>query len=91
VIPGVAAVEILTSADDIREVRIVPLPMTGPGAQFAPVSDLATPSSDNPRLYTGQLWMMSAGPGRYGSPWTAVAEWESCPYRFRRCRRQRST
>lgn len=60
-IPGVAEVEILTSAAGVREVRIVPMPLTGPGAQFAPAADLATQSRDDPRLYTGQLWMMTAG------------------------------
>ena len=60
-IPGVAEVEILTTDTDIRDVRIVPLPLTGPGAQFAPVPDRAAPSRDEPRLFTGQLWMMTAG------------------------------
>jgi hypothetical protein len=60
-IPGVAEVEILTMDADIREVRIVPLPLTGPGAQFAPASDLAARSHDDPRLFTGHLWMMTAG------------------------------
>ena len=39
----------------------MPLPLTGPGAQFAPVPDVAMRSPDDPRLFTGQLWMMSAG------------------------------
>ena len=60
-IPGVAAVEVLTSEANVREVRIVPMPLAGPGAQFAPAPDLATQSRDDPRLYTGQLWMMTAG------------------------------
>ena len=60
-IPGVADVEVLTTDDDAREVRIVPLPLTGPGAQFAPVPDVARRSSDDPRLFTGRLWMMTAG------------------------------
>jgi hypothetical protein len=60
-IPGVAEVEILTAAADVREVRIVPMPLTGPGAQFAPAPDLATQSRDDPRLYSGELWMMTAG------------------------------
>ena len=60
-IPGVADVEVLTNDDDVREVRIVPLPLTGPGAQFAPVPDVARRSSGDPRLFTGQLWMMTAG------------------------------
>ena len=43
-IPGVANVEVLTTTDDVREIRIVPLPLTGPGAQFAPPAP-AAPSS----------------------------------------------
>ena len=61
VIPGVADVEVLATSDDVRDVRIVPLPLTGVGAQFAPVPDRAQPSSDDPKLFTGHLWMMSAG------------------------------
>ncbi len=60
-IPGVADVEVLTTSDDVREVRIVPLPLTGPGAQFAPVPDVAVRSAADPRLFTGSLWMMTAG------------------------------
>ena len=60
-IPGVADVDILTTSDDVREVRIVPLPLTGPGAQFAPVADRAERSAEDPRLFTGHLWMMGAG------------------------------
>ena len=60
-IPGVADVEVLATSDDVSEVRIVPLPLTGPGAQFAPVPDRAQRSTDDPRLFTGHLWMMSAG------------------------------
>ena len=60
-IPGVADVEVLTTSDDIRDVRIVPLPLTGPGAQFAPVADRAERSAEDPRLFTGHLWLMSAG------------------------------
>src|ERR1700730_6880458 len=60
-IPGVADVEILAADADIREVRIVPLPLTGAGTQFAPIPDLAARSPDDPRLFTGHLWMMTAG------------------------------
>jgi len=48
-IPGVADVDILTTSDGVRDVRIVPLPLTGPGAQFAPVADRAVRSADDPR------------------------------------------
>ena len=60
-IPGVADVEVLTAGDEVREIRLVPLPLTGPGAQFAPMPDLAARSHDDPRLFTGHLWMMTAG------------------------------
>lgn len=60
-IPGVAEVEVLATSDDVNELRIVPLPLTGPGAEFAPVPDLAKRSSQDPRLFTGSLWMMTAG------------------------------
>jgi hypothetical protein len=35
-IPGVADVEVLTTGDDVHEIRIVPLPLTGVGAQLSP-------------------------------------------------------
>lgn len=60
-VPGVAEVEILTTATDVREVRIVPLELTGPGAQFAPAPDRAERSRDDPKLFSGRLWMMTAG------------------------------
>lgn len=61
VIPGVAEVEIRVRNSDVRDVRIVPTPMTGAGAKFAPTPDVATRSKDDPRFFTGGLWMMSSG------------------------------
>jgi hypothetical protein len=60
-IPGIADVDVLTTSDDVRDVRIVPLPLAGVGANFAPVPDRALRSADDPRLFTGHLWLMSAG------------------------------
>lgn len=60
-IPGIAEVEVLTTSDDVQEIRIVPLPLTGPGAQFAPVPDVVSRSTADPRLFTGSLWLMTAG------------------------------
>jgi hypothetical protein len=60
-IPGVADVDILATSDDLREVHIVPLPLTGDGAKFAPVPDRAVRSAEDPRLFTGHLWLMGAG------------------------------
>ena len=61
VIPGVANVEILTTASGVRQVRVVPMPLTGPGARFAPIPDVAVRSPDDSRLFTSDLWMMTAG------------------------------
>ena len=60
-IPGIADVEVLAPDAGVQDVRIVPLPLAGVGAQFAPVPDLAARSHDNPQLFTGHLWMMTAG------------------------------
>ncbi len=60
VIPGVAEVEVRTSSD-VQEVRVVPLPLRGPGAKFAPTPDIAQRSKDDPQFYTGSLWMMGFG------------------------------
>jgi hypothetical protein len=60
-IPGVADVDVLVTSDDVREVHIVPLPLTGVGAKFAPVPDTAVRSTEDPKLFTGHLWMMGAG------------------------------
>src|SRR5690349_14982824 len=60
-IPGVAEVEIRSASPDVRQVRIVPLPMTGPGARFAPVPDVAQQSQEDPQFYTGALWLMGTG------------------------------
>ena len=59
-IPGVADVDIETSGD-VRDMRLVPMPLTGPGAQFAPIADRAARSADDPHRFTGHLWLMSAG------------------------------
>jgi len=61
VIPGVAEIEVRSAANDVDVVHIVPTPLTGPGAKFAPVPDLAQRSRDDPQFFTGSLWMMTSG------------------------------
>jgi hypothetical protein len=61
VIPGVAEIEVRSAANDVQTVHIVPTPLTGPGATFAPVPDLAQRSKDDPQFFTGSLWMMTTG------------------------------
>jgi hypothetical protein len=60
-IPGVADVEVQSPANELTRVQIVPLPLTGPGTQFAPTPDTAVRSTVIPGLFTGHLWVMSAG------------------------------
>src|SRR5262245_21496636 len=62
VVPGVANIEVRVLDGPPREVTVVPLRLTGPGAVFAPIADLATRSIDDPRMFTAGLWMMVAGP-----------------------------
>lgn len=61
VIPGVAEIEVRSTSSDVRQVRIVPLPISGPGAKFAPTPDVAQRSKDDPQFFTGTLWMMAFG------------------------------
>jgi len=61
VIPGVAEVEVRSTSNDVREVRVVPLRLRGPGAKFAPTPDIAQRSKEDPQFYTGSLWMMAFG------------------------------
>jgi hypothetical protein len=61
VIPGVAEIEIRSESNDVREVRIVPLRLTGPGSQYAPTPDLAQRSEKDPQFFTGSLWLMEGG------------------------------
>ncbi|MEX2262634.1 MAG: hypothetical protein WD696_11825 [Bryobacteraceae bacterium] len=60
-VPGVAEIEIRSASPGVREVRIVPLPLTGAGAKFTPTPDVARRSQADPQFFTGSLWMMSAG------------------------------
>jgi len=61
VIPGVAEVEIRAKTPGLKQVRVVPTPIAGPGAKFAPTPDIAQPSKDDSRFFTGSLWMMTSG------------------------------
>jgi hypothetical protein len=61
VIPGVAEVEVRVTSPDVAAVRILPLPLTGPGARLAPVPDAARRSQDDPQFFAGSVWLMSRG------------------------------
>jgi hypothetical protein len=61
VIPGVAEIEVRSAINDVDKMHIVPTPLTGPGAKFAPVPDVAQRSKDDPQFFSGSLWMMTSG------------------------------
>ncbi len=61
VIPGVADIEVRVPGGKAERVEITPMPLSGPGAKFAPAPDTAVRSTADPEFFTGSLWMMSSG------------------------------
>jgi hypothetical protein len=61
VIPGVAEVEIRIPVDGVRQVRIVPLPLTGAGSNNPPTPDIAKQDKQDPHFFTGSVWLMAFG------------------------------
>ncbi len=61
VVPGVAEVEVRVLDAAPRQVRVVPLRLSGPGAEFAPVADRAVAAAGDPRFFTANVWMMTTG------------------------------
>jgi hypothetical protein len=61
VVPGVAQIQIRSVADDVDEIKILPLRMIGPGAKMAPLPDPAQRAAADRQLFTGSLWIMVRG------------------------------
>ncbi|MGC2698435.1 MAG: hypothetical protein WA738_21820 [Candidatus Angelobacter sp.] len=61
VVPGVAQIQIRSVANDISDIKILPLRIIGIGAKMAPLPDYAKRSADDPQLFTGNLWIMVRG------------------------------
>ena len=61
VIPGIAEIEIRSESNDLEQIRIAPMQLTGPGSQFPPVPDVAQRSKTDPQFFTGSLWLMEFG------------------------------
>jgi hypothetical protein len=61
VIPGVAEVEIRIPADGVREVRVVPLPLTGIGSEHPPTPDIAKRDTGDAHFFTSSIWLMAFG------------------------------
>jgi hypothetical protein len=60
-IPGVAEIEIRAGAPGVRQVKIVPLYIVGPGSKYPPPPDVLLPFKDDPQFFTGKLWLMASG------------------------------
>ena len=61
VIPGVATVEIRSSAAAIDSLKITPLPVTGEASRHPPAADTMQQSATDKQFYTGTVWMMAPG------------------------------
>jgi hypothetical protein len=61
VIPGIAEIEIRSESNNVSEIRIAPMQLTGPGSQFAPAPELTEHSKDDPQFFRGSLWLMEFG------------------------------
>lgn len=61
VVPGVAELEIRTTAKDLERLRVTTLKLTGAGAKYAPVPDDLKRSAQDPQFWTGSIWLMSSG------------------------------
>jgi hypothetical protein len=61
VIPGIAQIEIRSESNDVREIQIAPMQLTGPGSKYAPTPDVTERSKSDPQFFTGSLWLMEFG------------------------------
>ncbi len=61
VIPGVAHVQVRTSAGDIRQIRMAPMPLTGEASKHPPAPQSMRRSEQDSNFYTGNLWIMAGG------------------------------
>jgi hypothetical protein len=60
-IPGIAEIEVVVPDGGVERLRVAPLPLTGPGARFAPAPDVAVRPPGQKTVFTASLWMMTAG------------------------------
>jgi hypothetical protein len=60
-IPGIAQVEVRTGEPGVQTIDAVPLYIVGEGSKYPPAPDALRQSQDDPRVFTGQLWIMGSG------------------------------
>jgi len=59
-IPGIAQVEVRSSAPGVQSIQAVPLYIVGEGSKYPPSADALLQSKDYPLLFTGQLWIIGS-------------------------------
>ena len=60
-IPGVADVEIRLVSKDVRAIRLVATLVAGSGNPITPSPEAMQQSKEDPKLFTGSLWLMAPG------------------------------
>ena len=61
VIPGVAEIQVRAATNDVRQVEIVPMRLSGAGSNLPPTPDVTEQSKEDPQFFTGSLWLMEDG------------------------------
>jgi hypothetical protein len=61
VVPGVAEVEVRSQLNDVTQVRIMALGLTGAGAKYPPSPETTERSKQDPQFFTGNIWLMEFG------------------------------
>lgn len=60
-IPGIAQIEVRCLEGSPDDIEIVPLRVIGEGSKNAPPPDRMKRSPEDPKFFTGQLWLMESG------------------------------
>lgn len=60
-IPGIAEIEIRSAEPGVRQIKIAPVYIVGPGSKYPPPPDALFPSKGDPQFFTGKLWLMASG------------------------------
>jgi hypothetical protein len=60
-IPGIAEIEVRSEQAGIRQLRVTPLFIVGPGSKYPPPPDVLKPVPRDARFFTGKIWLMESG------------------------------
>ncbi len=61
VVPGIAQVEVRSQSNDVTQVGILALGLTGVGAKYSPSPESTERSKQDPQFFVGDLWLMEFG------------------------------